>query len=154
MTPHEPGDSLGRLGELKLHWWALGGQRPAFLCHEHWTMWWNRATDGPFWDKTFLRFCGYPQAFLWERVLWSCAGFYGQLLEPVSEDLVSETYGLFLKLVSSSVVSGLVLKMETIGVCITLPNQHPRSGQPSVAAYNTDCCFFVWKCTTWKKRYG
>ena len=46
------------------------------------------STDGPFWDKIFPCFCGYPQAVLWEGVLWSCSGFYGLFLELVSYDLL------------------------------------------------------------------
>jgi hypothetical protein len=49
--------------------------------------------------RFFSHFSGYPQAVLWEGILWSCYRFYDLFLELMSYDLVSRTYGLFLKLV-------------------------------------------------------
>ena len=51
------------------------------------------SADGPFCDKIFPHFCGYPQAGLWKGVLQSS----------------SECYGLFLNLVSYALLLGFTV---------------------------------------------
>ena len=73
------------------------------------------STSGPFWDKIFPHFCGYPRLFLGKGFyclvldFMVCSVPRADVLWPSFWDLWSVPYSLFLK-------SGLVLKMETNGV--------------------------------------
>ena len=73
------------------------------------------SADRSFWDKLFPHCCGYPQAVLWERVLWPC--FWNLWSVPETG-----AYGLFLS-------SGLVLKWRQMEFMLSFQDDSQLQGR-------------------------